>query len=72
MRVTFILADVAAAEWAAMAGTPMPQRQRSVTIELTPEQEQAVRPRSVGIMNGKEQFEEYVGCFVEAEPPRKD
>jgi hypothetical protein len=43
---------------------PQPQK-RSVTIELTPEQIEAIRPRMVGFGNGQDQYEIIVDAFIE-------
>ena len=70
-RVTFVLADTWHTtlrvqhenEWA-------PYRRRTVTIDLTPEQREALRPCVVGTGGGgREMHEEVLDCYVEHDPP---
>lgn len=69
MRVTFILADTHATHIAAVyENEHRPYRKRTVSIELTPEQVAALKPRPVGVLNGVEQVEELLECFVDSEP----
>jgi len=68
MRITFILADTTTTYVALVhENQHRPYSKRSVSIELTPEQELLIRPRKTGHINGKVQHEIILDCFVEAE-----
>jgi len=40
---------------------------RRVTIEMTPQQEEALKLRKVGVQAGQNIYEEYSHCFLEKE-----
>lgn len=42
-----------------------PWRRRTVQIRLTPEQREQLRPRPTGTINGQEQTEAIVDCWLE-------
>ena len=46
----------------------VPFQKRTVQIELTPEQEEALKPRHVGVHCGQDVFEERGECWIEPPP----
>lgn len=45
----------------------IPYGRRTVQIELTPEQMTQITPRKLGVINGKDKFEEIGPCWLETE-----
>lgn len=69
MRVTFVLADTHRTYIALThENEHVPYRRRTVTIELTPEQREQLKPRSVGVRLGTDVTEEVLTCWLENEP----
>lgn len=66
MKITFILADTTPTYVALVHENQYrPYSKRSVSINLTPEQEMLLRRRETGHINGKVQREIILECFVE-------
>ncbi len=47
----------------------VPYTKRLVTLTLTPEQEEAIRPRRIGTEGGREVFEDIREAWIESEYP---
>jgi len=66
MKLHFILADTHRTYVAVVhENEHVPYRKRIVTIELTPEQMEVIKPRKVGEMQGKEVYEELLDVILE-------
>ncbi len=66
MKLHFILADTHRTYVAIVhENEHVPYRKRIVTIELTPEQMEAIKPRKIGEMQGKEVYEELLDVILE-------
>lgn len=66
MKLHFILADTYRTYLAtAFDGEHVPYRKRIVTIELTPEQMEAIKPRKVGMWGENEVYEEVLDVILE-------
>lgn len=46
-----------------------PYKRRTVVVELTPEQEEMIRPRVVGQRGNGAVYEELLECRIEHDPP---
>jgi hypothetical protein len=69
MKVTFVLADTFETQTRLVyENEHVPYRKRTVTIELTSEQYEQIRPVQVGVDRGKPHFEIFVECFIEHDP----
>lgn len=68
-RITFIIANTWETTMRMQFENQLhPYRKRTVTIELTPEQEAAIERHCVGSSRGgKDVFEDILECFVERE-----
>lgn len=66
MKLHFILADTYRTYIAVVhENEHVPYRRRIVTIELTPEQMEAIKPRKVGKDRGKDVYEELLEVIPE-------
>lgn len=66
VKLHFILADTYRTYLAtAFDNEHVPYRKRIVTIELTPEQMEAIKPRKVGVDQGKDVYEEVLDVILE-------
>lgn len=66
MKITFILTDTYNAwELTQTFNRCIPPQKRTVTITLTPAQEEAVRRLKVGSIGSRDIFEEIQECFVD-------
>ncbi len=66
MKLHFILADTHRTYVAVVHENEyVPYRKRIVTIELTPEQMEKIKPRKIGEMQGKEVYEELLDVILE-------
>lgn len=68
MKLHFVLADTWRTYMAeAYSGEHHPYKKRIVTIELTPEQIKAVKPRKVGTNGGEPVYEDLLEIIPEEE-----
>jgi len=66
IKLHFVLADTLATYLSLIyENEHRPYRKRVVTIELTPEQMEAIAPRSVGWCDGTERYEELLDVILE-------
>ena len=66
MKVNVIMLNTFDAEIAIThLGESRPFKKRLVTIHLTKEQEEALQPRLLGLLNGEDCYEEYGDAWLE-------
>jgi DNA-binding MarR family transcriptional regulator len=71
VKLHFVLADTYRTYVAAVyENEHRPYKKRIVTVGLTPEQEEAIRPREVGMRNGARVYEEILDVILEEQEAR--